>query len=143
MPAKLLFLDIDGVLHADHEQQMARRPLFEHYLQQLPELRVVISSTWREDYTLTELRQFFSPSVQQQIIDMTPCLSMGYDLGGRQREIELFLQQPMWQGSRWLALDDWRSFFDEECAQLLWIDPNTGFQSMHGEAMLRWYHAAD
>lgn len=134
----LLFLDIDGVLHAEHEQQLARLPLFEHYLKQLPDVRIVISSTWREDFNLAELRALFSPTLQTQIIDVTPILSMGYDQGGRQREIEQFLQQPAWQGSRWLALDDWRSFFDDDCPQLLWIDPNTGFQPEHGEALLRW-----
>ena len=29
---RLLFLDIDGVLHADHEQQLARLPVLEQYL---------------------------------------------------------------------------------------------------------------
>lgn len=135
----LLFLDIDGVLHADHEQQLARLSVFEDYLLQLPEVRVVISSTWREDYTLAELRDLFCVACRHQIIDVTPILSIGYDQGGRQREIEQFLQHPAWRGSVWLALDDWRSFFDPDCPQLLWIDPSTGFQPEHGEILKQWY----
>jgi len=136
---RLLFLDIDGVLHADHEQQLARLPVLEQYLVQMPDVRIVISSTWREDFSLAELQELFSPACQHQIIDVTPILSIGYDQGGRQREIEQFLQHPVWSGSAWLALDDWRSFFDADCSQLLWIDPATGFQPEHGEALIHWY----
>ena len=98
------------------------------HLVQMPDVRIVISSTWREDFSLAELQELFSPACQHQIIDVTPILSIGYDQGGRQREIEQFLQHPAWSGSAWLALDDWRSFFDADCSQLLWIDPATGFQ---------------
>ena len=136
---RLLFLDIDGVLHADHEQQLARLPVLEQYLAQMPDVRIVISSTWREDFSLAELQALFSPAFQHQIIDVTPSLSIGYDQGGRQREIEQFLQHPACSGSAWLALDDWRSFFDADCPQLLWIDPVTGFQPEHGEALIHWY----
>jgi len=59
---KIIFLDFDGVLHPDGVGLFSRLPLLESFLSRMPEAEIVVSSTWREDHTLDELRQFvFTP----------------------------------------------------------------------------------
>lgn len=138
---KFLFLDFDGVLHPDGEPDFCRRELFEQYLLAMPEVRIVISSTWREDYPLPALRNIFCPSLQDRILGVTPVLEVGFDRGGRQREIEAWLSSWDMQGRPyvWVALDDWRPFFDEICPELILVDACTGFREQDGQQLLSWY----
>lgn len=87
---KIIFLDFDGVLHPDGVGLFSRLPLLESFLSRMPEAEIVVSSTWREDHTLDELRQFFSPELRQRISGVTPSLDDGYELGGRQKEIQSY-----------------------------------------------------
>lgn len=79
MTPVLLFLDFDGVLHSavcDHEDQLWRRvPLFEDWLRDRPNVRVVVSSAWRNCHPLDELRQFFSADLRERFIGVTPELT--------------------------------------------------------------------
>lgn len=74
MSTRLLFLDIDGVMHSvDRVQaihtsagtEYAGDRLFEHLpllgriLDQCPDVSVIISSAWRDVYTLSDLQKFF------------------------------------------------------------------------------------
>src|SRR5437764_815182 len=72
----ILFLDFDGVLHPDpccHQDQLfCRLPLLEALLRELPSVDIVISSNWRANRSLGELRQLFSPDIGRRIIGMTP-----------------------------------------------------------------------
>ncbi len=137
----LLFLDFDGVLHPDGEAVFSCREVLESYLLGMPDVDIVISSTWREDYSLPELQAFFSPSLHDRIIGVTPTLETGYDRGGRQREIEAYLQ--VWDvrssSVSWVALDDLRHFFDDDCPCLIWVDPAKGFSHVEGKRLLAWY----
>lgn len=73
----LLFLDIDGVLHpvrthpADH---LICRPRFEQWAAGQPDVRFVITSSWRQLYPLTVLKGYFSPVIGTRAIDVTPRL---------------------------------------------------------------------
>lgn len=65
----LIFLDFDGVLHSfplgKHETQryFSQLPILEQFFRQSEQQhhQFVISSTWRNQYTLAELKQHFSP----------------------------------------------------------------------------------
>ena len=59
---KILFLDFDGVLHPDGIALFSRLGLLEEYLLKMPEIEIVISSTWRETQGFDELKNYFSPS---------------------------------------------------------------------------------
>ena len=71
---KILFLDFDGVLHGEWDALFSKRELFEHYLQQMPQVDIVISSTWRELYSLERLKEHFHISLRDRIIGVTPIL---------------------------------------------------------------------
>lgn len=84
--SRVLFLDFDGVLHdvdagsIDYENGymlVTGERLFQHagLLEQLirpfPDVQVVIHSTWRNHYTLPELRERFPAAMRHRIRGMT------------------------------------------------------------------------
>lgn len=111
----ILFLDFDGVLHPepcyDDEQLFSCLPRLESVLRDFPAVQVVITSTWREKYSLSELRTFFSADIAVRIIGVTPgwqdipeiVATMGYQ---RHAEIEGWLRQSGKPWFPWLAIDD-------------------------------------
>lgn len=70
-----MFLDFDGVLHpatVDPGQvhlNFQQLPLLEFLLREVPSVVVVISSSWRLQRPLSELRGLFSPDIPARIID--------------------------------------------------------------------------
>lgn len=139
---KLLFLDFDGVLHSEEcDKYFTKLTLFELYLKKLPEVEIVISSSWRELHSLTELKQFFSESLRDRIVGVTPILDCGCDRGGRQREIEAFLSENNLNedNAAWIALDDISVYFDKSCTYLIKVDPGSGFSNKEGQALFDWY----
>ena len=138
---KIIFLDFDGVLHPDGIGKFSQLPLFERYLSEMPEAEVVVSSTWREDHTLDQLRGFFSSSHQNRISGVTPSLGDGYDLGGRQKEIQAYLTSAGQsdENCKWVALDDIPMFFEDTCKNLVLTDSSKGFTEQEGEQLIVWY----
>jgi hypothetical protein len=126
----ILFLDFDGVLHpkgaGGAAEHFSRRPLLEALLLEAAcaDVRVVITSTWREAYSLAKLRQFFCAELQPRIIDRTPVLE---DLDAdhlRYREIRAWLNRHP-EVKRWWALDDDRQGFPEaQLARIVLTDPD-------------------
>ncbi len=139
---KIIFLDFDGVLHPDGVGLFSRLPLLESFLSRMPEAEIVVSSTWREDHTLDELRQFFSPELRQRISGVTPSLDDGYELGGRQKEIQSYLDARNLDhdACNWIALDDIALFFEEAWPNLVLTDSSKGFTEQEGEKLLEWYN---
>lgn len=138
---KIIFLDFDGVLHPDGVGLFSRLPVLESFLSRMPEVEVVVSSTWREDHTLEELREFFSPALRERISGVTPSLEDGYELGGRQKEIQSYLetQNLDHDACSWIALDDIALFFEEACPNLVLTDSSQGFTEREGQKLLEWY----
>lgn len=134
------------MLHSDYcETHFSKRPLFEQYLIEMPEAEVVISSSWRESYPFHTLKEKFTDSLQDRIVGFTPSLACGYDAGGRQREIEAFLQAEGLDSSNatWRALDDMAYFFDKGSPYLILVDPNNGFSDREGQILLDWYRTIE
>lgn len=140
---KILFLDFDGVLHSDNcTTPFSKLELFESYLAQMPTVEVVISSAWREAYTLDQLRGLFNSLLSSRIIDITPILAdISYDIGGRQTEIETYLYSNNLSedNTTWIAVDDMKEFFEPDCPYLLRVNSNHGFGDEHGKILLQWY----
>lgn len=139
-----LFLDFDGVLHpswlgetfeqADH----LGRVVFDS-----PEVRIVVTSSWRKKYDLDQLRTMCGPLLGPRIISTTPLMLINEQLGAvkpadwrvRHEEIALWLEINAPTGREgsdpegnaaiassrvdWLALDDSAEFFPDPCPQLV------------------------
>lgn len=104
----LLFLDFDGVLHPapPYNRDMGvfcHLERFEAVMREFSDWEIVISSSWREQFELDELRGFFSPDIACRIVGVTPVfLTVAC---GRQREIERYLNTQS-GATHWIALDD-------------------------------------
>lgn len=127
----ILFLDFDGVLHPfpkpeNPTQLFVNRGRLECVLFDYPRTEVVISSTWRENYSLTELKALFSPSIRNRIVGVLPVIQIHTlaDMEAiRFKEIQLFLS-----GSEkpWLALDDDADLFPASCPNLIHCEDGFG-----------------
>lgn len=138
---KIVFLDFDGVLHPDGIALFSRLGLLETYLSRMPDVEVVISSSWRETESIEQLRAYFSSPIREKIVGATPVLEDGYDCGGRQREIEAYLESAGLKAGNcsWVALDDTQLFFDQGYPNLILTDSSQGFTDIDGESLLSWY----
>lgn len=135
-PASYLFLDFDGVTHpekADCDQLFMRDEILNQWLQANPDVQVVISSSWREVHSLSEIRDFFPCEMASRIIGVTPRdilkvkrRSDGRPPRDRQAEIEHWLRAHGKEGCAWVALDDQAWRFRVDCKNLVVCDGKTG-----------------
>lgn len=110
----LIFLDFDGVLHPQNpfiplgELAFCHLPRFENVVRDYPSIKIVISSTWRENRTLDQLRSLFSPDIAPRIIGATPITPYigRYQSSRREGEIMDWLAAAKRESEHWLALDD-------------------------------------
>jgi HAD domain in Swiss Army Knife RNA repair proteins len=135
MDATLLFLDFDGVLHPapPHNRDVgvfSRLERFEATLRDYPSLRIVLTSSWREQFNIDTMRGFFSHDISERIIGVTPILQLI-----RQREIKQYMIDNNFSAS-WIALDDAADEFEPGLSNLVLCDPQKGFDD-RAEAELR------
>lgn len=136
----ILFLDFDGVTHAEPyraESAFGKLPLIEAAVRAVGGVEIVISSSWREDHTLEDLRSFFAPDMRQLVVGVTPDLWNPEQPITHLREAEcrawLAEHQPHMD---WVAIDDRPKWFTPHCPQLLVTDTTQGFLQSQ-EALLR------
>ena len=107
---RILFLDLDGVLRRKNAPLYELEPdllaRFERCVRAIPDLRIVISSSWREAFSLDEIREHFAIGVAQRIVGVTPSVAMRDDFD-RHREVLAYLKRHhAGEDVRWLAIDD-------------------------------------
>ena len=112
----ILFLDFDGVLHPQYDGEptpvsevFCHLPRFESVMRDFPYVDIVISSTWRIQFTLEELRSRFSPDIAARIIGVTPQIRWADDNylpARREGEILKWLEIAGRSWTPWIALDD-------------------------------------
>jgi hypothetical protein len=112
----ILFLDFDGVLHPEYDGEptpvdrvFCHLPRFEAVMREFPSVEIVISSTWRHQFTLDELRARFSRDIAARIIGATPetdPIDGQYLPARREGEILEWLAATGRENVPWLALDD-------------------------------------
>lgn len=120
----LLFLDFDGVLHpygCTVDRYFEKADLVEGWLRRHPSVNVVVSSSWREQHSLDEMRGFFSEKVAARLIGATPVLRQEYwqvadphdPLPMYEREVEVtrWLEVNDAKHVPWAALDDQAGLF--------------------------------
>jgi hypothetical protein len=129
--SKLIFTDIDGVLHpfgtvrqvvVGDEWQITGEGLFRWapLLWELiapHDIRLVVHSSWRYNFSLDELRAWFPEPMQARIADVTR-------LAGRHESIVDYLADN--RAEDFIVLDDEVAQFPEEWAPLVACDSETG-----------------
>ncbi|HSF17263.1 MAG TPA: HAD domain-containing protein [Vicinamibacteria bacterium] len=104
----IVFLGLDGVLRRETAPKYRlEAPLvaqFEDLLYELPEVEVVIISTWRDVFGIQELRGLFSSDVRLRIVSRTRTIP-GLHEYPRQVEAEAWLREHA-PDAPWVAVDD-------------------------------------
>ncbi len=127
----LIFLDFDGVLR--RKQSPLYRldgdclSFFEGAVRLLPDAQIVITSSWREAFSLSQMRQLFSPDIAERIVGVTPIEWSGED-HYRYREVLSFLKRNGHADTAWIAVDDDPSHYPP-LRNLIVVDGECGFDS--------------
>ena len=139
MPAlsTTLFLDFDGVthpLHCHESKHFSCLPAIEAVLREVPDVEVVISSTWRLQYPLEKLRARFSADIAKRVVDVTPlgwdqqeCPDMLWSYP-RHAECWQWMRINRWASDNWLAMDDRPFIFRPFFKNVIVTDGRTGAQ---------------
>lgn len=130
---RLLSLDFDGVLHPqDAELPEERRfcwlAVLESLLVDHPDVRIVVHSSWRYEYTNSELRALLSP-LGQRFVGSAP-------RGPREQAIELVLQANR-HVRHHLVIDDDPREFTGSAVNLLLVDPLLGISDEAARTAIR------
>lgn len=120
-PFVYLFLDFDGVLHRFFpvkgetdagNAHFAFLPAFEAAVCACDRpVRIVITSTWRNKYSLAELRNRFSPDIAALIVGVTPRVGDGKGAGGRLAEVQQWLADHQIEDAIWVGIDDYPELY--------------------------------
>lgn len=148
----ILFLDFDGVLHAEPaltRHYLCRLPLLEEILMDYPRVEIVISSAWRLDWTeeskqIDGMRAHFSLALRDRVVGVTPdhrqspAAQAPSGLGDYLREWECvdWLRTHRPAGTPYLMLDDRPWLFRPDNPHLMIVDCDDGFLP-HNEPELR------
>lgn len=114
---KIIFLDFDGVLHPHSQYKtkdnymFSKTDLLNNLIKEYSDINIVISSSWRESFSLKDLKNFFPDETSEKIIGVTPVLSSNTLIGGRLKEIYHFCETNNIGENEWVALDDIASLF--------------------------------
>jgi hypothetical protein len=115
-------------------------PVLEDALRQ-PEWQVVISSTWRLQKPLDQLRSRFSGDIAASVIGDTPRFNTLADVPSslvsyeREAECQAWLRANDMAYPPWLALDDRSWLFRPLCKSLLLVNGKTGLTAAEGEQL--------
>lgn len=106
----VLFIDIDGVMHADNctaDESFCFAQNFHDALRAADprgQLPIVVCSDWRLTSTLAQLRSHFPRDMAHQLIGVTPDM-LEVLHANRQTEVQAWMNQHSPHGA-WLAIDD-------------------------------------
>lgn len=137
-----IFLDIDGVLRRKGSRADRFEPelleCFEAAVRPLPEVRIVVASTWRLAMSLQRIRKHFSPEIAALVIGATPEVPCERRYR-RFHEVQAFLNErnadsPIF----WIAVDDEPDNYPES-ARMVVISPSKGFTSESALALRAHY----
>jgi len=135
-----LFLDIDGVLQTPalgDFMELEHLPLLQSWLHEHPGVYVVRACPDREGLTLAQARAWFGPELAPRVIGMTQLSVNGRAYGGRQAEIEAWMQKHAAAQAPWCALDDEALLFQPGCEAFIHVHPWTGLLPEHLEQAQR------
>lgn len=129
---RYLFLDFDGVLHTNAPPRDLRYARHLTPTVSRLDLKVVVSSTWREAYSLAELVKLLG-DLGQFVVGKTPTWNPANgDLppnGVRHREIEAWLARKASLEAPWAAIDDDAENFRLNCDRVFLTDKRVGLDA--------------
>lgn len=121
-----IFLDIDGVLVPEKKFETAvlQKDMIkfdpvclnelENILRRYPTAKIVISSSWREMYSIETICNLFSPDIAVQVVGVTPCLHpimIETNNYIRHQAVLEYLRQNDREDAPWVAIDDIAEFY--------------------------------
>lgn len=137
--AMLLFLDFDGVLRrADSPKYRFDEDcleIFQQTVRALEDIEIVVSSSWKDAFSLSEIRAHFAPDIAERIIGVTPS-SLRMEEYPRHREVLLFLRGRCWEHRPWAAIDDHPDHYGPG-ANAVWTDSTRGFDELAAGSLTR------
>lgn len=130
---RIIFLDIDGVLHPLDESDnpagwLRWLPVLEALLVKAPDVKLVVHSTWRYSYTDGEMRELLGP-LSGRFLGSAPRMP-------REQAIELVLQANKETVTAHLVLDDDHREFTAGRLNVLLCDPQLGISALKTQASL-------
>jgi hypothetical protein len=131
-----LYLDFDGVLHPGHAQPNERFGLQSVLVGAISgyELDIVVSSSWRFQYTLAKLKSVLHADIGRRITGITGDAVVGSY--SRWREIA---RHAMFNRVRdFRVLDDSGFLFPPDCGALILCDGARGMQAAQGDELRQW-----
>ena len=134
---KLLFLDFDGVLHptsASGPGLLSKAPLLEAIANE--DCRIILSTSWRFQYSLEELCAKLPEPVSLKVIGKTGAPYIGKH--PRYYEIVSYISQLDRKLLEWRALDDAYWEFPVGCPELIRCNPNTGITEREIDLLNHW-----
>lgn len=137
---RVLFLDFDGCLHVKGQLPFEYLPILERELEPFPDVRLVVSSSWREIYSLDEIIDMFPSTLRSRLIGMTPVL--GKQPEGRGLECRTWLAQNA-PTAGWIAIDDDSTLFAPGDPHVVPCESRQGIADVRViDALRRWLEQA-
>lgn len=130
---RIIFLDIDGVLHPFDEGDnpagwLRWVPVLEALLVNAPDVKLVVHSTWRYMYSDDELCALLGP-LSDRFIGCAPRVARG-------DAIEMVLQANKASLTAYLVLDDDRTEFTTSRLNVQFCDPKLGISAQETQAAI-------
>jgi len=119
MKTKYLFLDFDGVLHpslCNDKDKFSNAKLLEEALSP-SSCQIIISSSWRFQFTLDQLKKVLPKTVSNLVTDTTGEAITGQY--ARYNEIKHWLESKQKPFADWMAIDDAINEFPPDCTNLI------------------------
>ena len=119
MKAQYLFLDFDGVLHpslCNDNDRFSKVNLLSQALTS-SKCQIIISSSWRFQFTLDQLKKMLPRSVSNLVVDTTGEAITGQY--ARYNEIKYWLESIQKPFADWMAIDDAINEFPPDCRSLI------------------------
>ena len=105
----ILFLDIDGVLHPSSGSSPfvpTCVAVLETLLSDCPDIEIVITSSWREQKSLPELKALLGAQIGPRVIGITPVIDEPFLHHVRFHETQMYLTNTDVPDTPWVAVDD-------------------------------------
>ena len=133
----ILFLDIDGVLHPTSGSKPfvpACLSVLESLVSDFPDMEIVITSSWREEKPLSELKALLGAQLGSRVIGTTPVIDEPFLHHVRFHEVQAYLLETNKPDRSWVAVDDEIGNYPEESPVVI-TDRRTGIKETDGQRL--------